>query len=582
MANKRQLKEHVLPILDKYKCTANRCISVNAKFQDKKMKNASLLITNLGLFFLKKTSILKNLKEWNFISYLDMTEFEFINETRIICKYKSNHKCLIEYSNISEIIDICLTSYLSLYYHSPKFKPLIFSGFPTNYDQSFPESPIPNLLSIRYLAQCIRFGNRYCDSTLMIFEEFEKTTKYSIFLNDKCLSPNNYRIISFPLIHLQIQAIRFSGYSPYITMKILLKIMKYNKNLKAVSFQNYSFLYFNKFHFKDCFMPSVMSWNFSKLNINDKLFEEFISSFEFYRGEIQQLTLSNMQLSKKLSINICNKIKNIHCMKTIEELILDKININNNDSSSIEIYEIFLNTFQRFLSFHRLVVTSWEQTINIETKHKCFLLDKMTSIKQIVFSKFNLNNIHENINFPSNMINFEFNECMFTSTSLFLILQSLTNHPNKFVLSLNNININEWSKFYLQSKNLTTLTKLIEFDWSGNPIPNDFISTFLNIFINRDIKFLSISDCFTKQQIPQLKQFLIELSKTKIWGLEIKGWKPETTFKTMIIDILPELGMIKTLEHLNLSNHQFTRTAAHSVVKTMESLKISELIIDDV
>ena len=93
--------------------------------------------------------------------------------------------------------------------------------------------------------------------------------------------------------------------------------------------------------------------------------------------------------------------------------------------------------------------------------------------------------------------------------------------------------------------------------------------------------FLAISNCFYVEEIQSLDYLLNHLSKNKIWGLELQGGGPKSTFGVHFAKLLPTLRTMKSIEHLNISHQFFTPEIIHDVVKAIEAIKVVELIIDE-
>ncbi|OHT02370.1 hypothetical protein TRFO_30565 [Tritrichomonas foetus] len=551
-----------------------------------KMRKHILVLSQSKIYVLslKKIETIERIRKS--FSILDLEKI--VKEKDIYTFYFSHISPLIATSkDMKGLVKILLIFFGQYYRHYPVHKEIKCEGFEDYFEKelSICENTPPHILVIRYDTIVDIFNL----TPLPDFERhligFEETNRTYIRLGYFANPVFNYKILTFPMIcETPLSIVRFDSIAPQLICKVIHMLVKHLKSLSTIILENYSNLQYELLCLETIPNPSVVSWHFIRIFYSEQCrnrLSGFLKCFEKYHGSIQNFHLEDVFCNKSTSNSLVNCLK-AKCFSTLEFLILRDLKLGKK-SSEKDASECFEKICYDIPSLNTLHTFEFKSNVIYKPVGGTGQIIPNNSVRSIIFDGFDLCDLTDPIKFPEFIKDIQFNHCRFHYKSLSNIIRSLSEINGRFCLSMTDLIIDFVEKIIFEEHmhKLPILKNLIELDWSGNQISDEFLPTFLKVFCHAGLKILSINRIFSSKNTSILKKIMNHLSTINIWGLDLSGSR-FCKLGDELVDIMDDIGKINTLEHLDISHQCFSDITTISILKTMsDKLKIlNELSMD--
>lgn len=578
--------EPVVEVVKQYRGFLLSIINAKTPSRHKKKKNYIVGVSTLGIFVMRKKRTHKTVIVRFFIPIESITEITRIEDLRIsILSKESPTPREFESKHINILVKTVCEAFSRLQFNKAIPLKIKFSGFPMPSPSiEIPKSPPANLIITRYLCQCAKYNTPVNDTLYQLFESFQDTSRTSIGFTRNCGTIAHPNTIVIPLMYEpDLASIFFDCFCPRLVCRIIHKLLKYNKRIRHISLIGYKLLRFEHLNFSDIDNPSMVSLTLDGIELDDVRKVKFFIALSQYRGDFQNLTITNIPFKLRTADRLGFLLATEHCFRTLEILTVNNVKAEENDP--IPILNSLLFAIRRLSVLRSFISNGWQEKFVFQLPQSSQPIDlvQSDSLRILLMSNIDFRLLARPIRFPKTLRHLELPNCVFTGKSLHIFMEAVSKYPEPFSLFLGKIKITqvELSAFFKFVNNMPPLTNICQFDWSHNPIPEVHMKEFCRFFLSENIKMVNLTGCFKTNKLDQLIEVLQYLATTKVWGIELRGTEPEAIYKDEIEKLFPYLLKIKTLEHLNISNQQFDSKIAHNAVRFIRDLKgLSELLMD--
>ena len=558
------------------------CENVKVHLDQKNVKNRNIIICNFGFFIVQKQKIgiALKIKDPIFVSYFDFNSIQCISKTMLKVIIIKSQPLILEFSNISIFLNRINQFYAIFFYPTQEKKennvftklrilnPPVAIKQPTQQAEAFNDK-----MSLQYYSLCIKYNQQIDPQTIQAFRQFEGSSKACFTITKKCAVPENYKTISLVLIYEpNVRILKFDGFAHCIVCKIISHILKYNHNITTIVIQNYDDIIYSQFGFKVIKKPSALSWTFVNVNLLFQQTIELFTQFTDYHGDIQMFSIYKMKFNPEVAKHLSAILSTSFCFRTLEILEINGLEVFVEDS--LNIYNNIILTVPYLKSIQILKMTGWNHQIFYSFPFRDSLFLHTNSLKHFAVNSLDFRYLSKQIIFPQSLKIIEFNSCLFNSTSIRFVLQSLSKLSYPLILSLKSMQIkkNELEYYITSSKEITIFKNIVELDFSNNSITKKSVNAFYKIFIQSSpIKMINLSGVFDSK-VGILCKLLSILKRKNLWGIELVGRKNKI-FGDSFDNVLKSLQELKSLQYINLSFQPWYPKFNQEIVNLLNTLK---------
>jgi len=568
--------------LSKYHVEYLTAVYGDAKFNTKRSKKFIVCVSYFGIHFFRCGLFQRDYNQKKFISHYDVLEIKYIDEkSRCICC--KNESIIVISDHISYIQHYLLYMNSYIFYDSVFAYQVLLSGF----IKGNPQVPIMNkrsnnLSKIRYLAYCMKYEEIPDENTVLLLKWYGRSIRTAILFSEFHKSHINFKIILKSLSHEKSLSflILDNYFSDYVGV-LIGNITYYLRNIQLICMKNYNFPSFTSIPWRNTEMDKALSLSLSNCQFSNIV--DLLTQISGFPGVIQKFEIENIFLNQKTVEALCQLIVRSRCFSTLEVLSLKNISTDQKNSNSyFKTLCSYINELPRLVKFE---AQNWSPYVTFPIVHEesSFNIFPNSRVQCLFFSGLSMIKVIGSTVFPNNIREIRLPFCGFNFKSLYGFIKSLSNIKNTFILDISEMAIKkeDLEKFYDCCSSLPSIPNIVEMIWNRNKLPKAFISNFKRIFVNDEItKFLSISFIYRQKTIKTLMKLISSLTKTHIWGFEIKGDK-ETALGNSIVSVINCLSKIKSLGYLDISNHGLEEVEIMNCIQALKSSKLlRELIID--
>ncbi|KAK8857743.1 hypothetical protein M9Y10_016153 [Tritrichomonas musculus] len=548
-----------------------------------KTKSCIILINLAGIYFLRPNKLQKGYKVSKFLSSFLITEVSYDPNKRII--NTKSESLFIQCPHMDEAIVQLVSArkfLLSKFYDR---NPVKFNGFPTNPVIETFQFNNTKLLALQYLCYCAQHDEKPDENGILLLFEKLNTLHHSILgLDAYCRAPNHLNCLCGP-VHLldSVTTLFFSGFAPYSACRIIHKIIRHQFTVRNFILDSYKELVPEQLRLKKLSPKSVISIAIQNSRLPEEQMVRLFNEFGEFSGEIQRLTLKNIELTDKSWNELLVSMTTCKSFRTIEVFELEKIDTCCLSESQVK--EGIEKIMRRCRFIQKFSFSMSPLSIPF-SDIRPFMVG--TFLYELSLRGQNLSEpLPDTFRLPHMMIFLDLSHCIFTYTSLKSLFLCLSKTPHHTPLSLNlsdiDIPITQWNQFYPEMERIAKPTFISELDWSGNPIKANHIESFVSFFFTScPIKYLAIDRIFGTNTMDDFKKFFSLVPKGKLKGLSVGG-SAENNFLGGIPQFFDVISTLCPLNILHLIGQKIKVNDLHSLFQflTANSSNLWEIFIDD-
>ena len=548
-----------------------------------KTKSCIILINLAGIYFLRPNKLQKGYKVSKFLSSFLITEVSYDPNKRII--NTKSESLFIQCPHMDEAIVQLVSArkfLLSKFYDR---NPVKFNGFPTNPVIETFQFNNTKLLALQYLCYCAQHDEKPDENGILLLFEKLNTLHHSILgLDAYCRAPNHLNCLCGP-VHLldSVTTLFFSGFAPYSACRIIHKIIRHQFTVRNFILDSYKELVPEQLRLKKLSPKSVISIAIQNSRLPEEQMVRLFNEFGEFSGEIQRLTLKNIELTDKSWNELLVSMTTCKSFRTIEVFELEKIDTCCLSESQVK---EGIEKIMRRCRFIQKFSFSMSPLSMPFSDIRPFMVG--TFLYELSLRGQNLSEpLPDTFRLPHMMISLDLSHCVFTYTSLKSLFLCLSKTPHHTPLSLNlsdiDIPITQWNQFYPEMERIAKPTFISELDWSGNPIKANHIESFVSFyFTSCPIKYLAIDRIFGTNTMDDFKKFFSLVPKGKLKGLSVGG-SAENNFLGGIPQFFDVISTLCPLNILHLIGQKIKVNDLHSLFQflTANSSNLWEIFIDD-
>lgn len=548
-----------------------------------KAKPCIILVNLAGIYFLRPEKLKKAYKISKFLSSFLITEIVYDEKKRTInTKHDSAY---IQCPHMDEAIEQLVSSRKFLLQKLYDKSPVKFTNFPTQPIINSNLHVNASLLTLQYICYCIQHDIIPDDNGIIPkFERFDPQHHSIIYFDESCTAPDHLNCLCGPIHFLDsVNTLHFSNFAPYSACRIIHKIMRHQLRIRAFIIDGYQHLVPEQLRLKKFSPKSLISIVIQNCRLSEELMITLFKEFGEFQGEVQRLSLINVELTDKSWKELLNVLTTCRAFRTMEIFELEKIETS--QFFEDQLYNDILTICKHCRFIQRFSISLWAQP-QLYTSIEPFFINSF--LYELILQGQNITQpFPDSLRLPRCCHYLDFSGCNFTYVSLkslFSFLSKTTDH-NPITLNLADIMLPsaQWHQFYQDLSTINQLNYIGELDWSGNGIDPSFIrDTVSFFFLLNPLRFLKIDRVFGNSKIEDFCTFFSAIPHGKLQGLSIGG-SPEQNFSGNFAQLLKGIDPIFPLNILHIVGQKMQPEDIQPLMSflSQNSSTLCELLIDD-
>ena len=549
------------------------------KENSKKMSHRILLLTECGLYIIKKSRI-KPYELSKTESIFSLSGCQIIKDHTISVNFKDTNYTFV-LPETGALLENLFRVYRSITWNLNTDNVKEISTIKEAQSYPMPNDRPPNVMLYRYISAAIDHDMQIEKEAVDLITKFELHPRKVILLSNFNLQSPAPLFFALSL-EPDLRTIILDNFSPnnlgIIISYILVSTNKFTNltlknydqvNLKGMLTRRSDFNSCNMINIQSCkpdfihsFLSSIRnaaysitSFVFQDLLISDSncpLLLKALQSFAFF-ANLSAIAFINAQCELPLMEYI---VQILRAKDTIKQLIVE--------NCGIDVCQILSQIYQ---ISHNL------QTLSLRRNYGHFVLSE-----------------EEKISFS--IMHLDIGDCEFTAKALTAFLHSLCRWSRKlpFVLDIDHTHLNTaWNEVMSHLPMESLRSVITELNMSNNVMDSSSFEQFLAFLATQSpllttspykLMYLSLSSCFVDQVSDCISQLLRFCMMREIWGLAISDLITSTNADLMD-SILTQLNQIRGLVSLDISGNYIQSSAAQNLLKFVrDSTSIAEIAFD--
>ena len=326
-----------------------------------KTKQCVILVNLAGIYFLRPNKLQKGYKISKFLSSFLITEITYEEGKRTI--YTKDDNCYIQCAHMDEAVVQLVSArkfLLSKYYER---SPVKFNGFPTPPTIETLNVEGVKLLPLQYVCYCAQhFEKPDENGILLLFKKFNPASHFLLGLDAYCRAPSHLNCLCGPLHLLDtVSTLFFMGFAPYCACRVVHKIMRHQSAIHNFILDSYKELVPEQLRMHKLSPKSLISIAIQNCRLPEEQMVKLFKEFGEFGGEIQRLTLRNIELTDKSWKELLNSMTKCRSFRTIEVFELEKIDTLN--LSETELREGFIQICKHCRFIQKYSISMWTPSL---------------------------------------------------------------------------------------------------------------------------------------------------------------------------------------------------------------------------
>jgi hypothetical protein len=268
-------------------------------------------------------------------------------------------------------------------------------------------------------------------------------------------------------------------------------------------------------------------------------------------------------------------LKRGRCFRVLETLTFNEFSCRGitGERISKQIREVM----KRLHFLMRISISNWPRPLNFQLS----LFQYTDTLTQIVLRKQDMVQRFDSIYFPNKVNLLDLSESHFTFPSLLSLFEAVSGRQTSLSLVLQDLVIPEthWFSFFDLLPTFPPITCLCELDWSGNPLPPNSLSNFVNYFFKvNHLRFLAIDRIFHPLQ-SSFSELCSLIPSNSLYGLSLGG-NVHDNFSGHFKELASILDHLGSLSLLYLDGQRMIDSDSSHLVNYAQRRSLLEVSID--
>lgn len=541
----------------------------------KTSKNCLIIVTMAGIYFLR-SKIFGNSKVRQFISTYEIIEIEKINETKRLIRCSGYDTYFVaDHADIA--IAELLTARARLFQSIDDPNPIRVKGYMNQpeFTQDL-KVQLTNISVLRYYCLVAFTKSASNDQMLIFFKNIDEVFSPNVTITRDCVLPENPKVLTIPLSCIKhIRQIGFDNVEPRFVCRVVHKLLKNTENIKSIKLMNYTDFIPEQLRFNRI-LNRTISIGFTKCKFTTTVWTRIINQFESLESSILRFSIQGCELTQEQFELIVDALCRCRCFRTLEMLEIDSIKFDGHWKPNVPNKSTAVLQSSRFLAVYS--ISNWEKPSSFSIP----LFTDSSMLSEICLRGQDMSQQVDAFTLPPNIRTLDLAKCHFTFQSLRAFFTALSTCNRRINLSLANLNVpfSHWDTLFDQINTVPRSRCLYELDWSGNKIPDKYVKSLGEFFLQTNpIFYLSLDCIFPADKLSLLDEFLSSSETKKIWGISIKGNEQANVGAKLDI-LIKILEKLPDLSVLDISGQKITAEHFKTLYEFVKARKIRELSLD--